>query len=67
MTGIVTGYALSLVMGVVDFTPVHEAAWLGIPNFTAPKLSLGGYFIHDSCGHCACGCSISEIWWRLVR
>ncbi|MGO2879267.1 MAG: uracil-xanthine permease family protein [Halomonas sp.] len=37
MGGIVTGYALSLVMGVVDFTPVHEAAWLGIPNFTAPS------------------------------
>ncbi|MDT8895187.1 uracil-xanthine permease family protein [Halomonas sp. I1] len=36
MGGIVTGYALSMVMGVVDFTPVHEAAWLALPEFTAP-------------------------------
>ncbi|MBZ5488243.1 uracil-xanthine permease [Halomonas aquamarina] len=37
MGGIVTGYALSLIMGVVDFTPVHEAAWLALPSFTAPS------------------------------
>ena len=35
--GIATGYALALIMGVVDFTPVREAAWLSIPNFTAPS------------------------------
>lgn len=34
--GITTGYTLSLLMGVVDFTPVQEAAWLSVPNFTAP-------------------------------
>ncbi|RUR30497.1 uracil-xanthine permease family protein [Vreelandella nanhaiensis] len=37
MGGIVTGYALALIMGVVDFTPVHEAAWLALPSFTAPS------------------------------
>jgi uracil permease len=37
MGGIVTGYILSLVMGVVDFAPVHEAAWLALPSFTAPS------------------------------
>lgn len=37
MGGIVVGYSLSLVMGVVDFTTVHEAAWLALPNFTAPS------------------------------
>ena len=37
MGGIATGYALALIMGVVDFTPVREAAWLSIPNFTAPS------------------------------
>ena len=36
--GIITGYFLALLMGVVDFTPVHEAAWLSIPSFTAPSL-----------------------------
>lgn len=37
MGGIVTGYALALIMGVIDFTPVHEAAWLALPSFTAPS------------------------------
>ncbi|MFB9868122.1 uracil-xanthine permease family protein [Vreelandella sulfidaeris] len=37
MGGIVTGYLLSLIMGVVDFSPVHEAAWLSVPAFTAPS------------------------------
>ncbi|WP_346798472.1 uracil-xanthine permease family protein [Halomonas sp. Bachu 37] len=36
MGGIVTGYCLALLMGVVDFTPVREAAWVSLPNFTAP-------------------------------
>lgn len=36
MGGILTGYALALVFGVVDFTPVREAAWLAVPSFTAP-------------------------------
>ena len=37
MGGIATGYALALIMGVIDFTPVREAAWLSLPNFTAPS------------------------------
>ncbi|WP_170840045.1 uracil-xanthine permease family protein [Halomonas daqiaonensis] len=37
MGGIVTGYVLSLVMGVVDFSPVQESAWLSLPSFTAPS------------------------------
>ncbi|MDT8878350.1 uracil-xanthine permease family protein [Halomonas saccharevitans] len=37
MGGILTGYALATLMGVVDFTPVHEAAWLALPSFTAPS------------------------------
>ncbi|EHA17406.1 uracil-xanthine permease family protein [Halomonas sp. HAL1] len=37
MGGIVTGYCLALLMGLVDFTPVHEAAWLSVPSFTAPS------------------------------
>ena len=35
--GIVTGYALALMMGVVDFTLVREASWLSMPSFTAPS------------------------------
>ncbi|WP_355659968.1 uracil-xanthine permease family protein [Halomonas salifodinae] len=37
MGGIVTGYLLGLAMGVIDFTPVTEAAWLALPAFTAPS------------------------------
>jgi uracil permease len=37
MGGIVTGYCLALLMGVVDFTSVREAAWLSVPSFTAPS------------------------------
>ncbi|WP_447528584.1 uracil-xanthine permease family protein [Vreelandella sp. TE19] len=37
MGGVATGYALSLVMGVVDFTPIHQARWLSVPAFTAPR------------------------------
>lgn len=37
MGGIVTGYCLALLMGVVDFTPMREAAWLSVPSFTAPS------------------------------
>ncbi|QJQ94459.1 MULTISPECIES: uracil-xanthine permease family protein [Halomonadaceae] len=36
MGGIATGYLLALAMGLVDFTPVHEAGWLALPSFTAP-------------------------------
>ncbi|SDJ63222.1 uracil-xanthine permease family protein [Billgrantia gudaonensis] len=37
MGGIVTGYVLALLMGVVDFTPVHDSAWVSLPSFTAPS------------------------------
>ncbi|MCO7247685.1 uracil-xanthine permease family protein [Halomonas sp. Mc5H-6] len=37
MGGIVVGYCLALLMGLVDFTPVHDAGWLAIPAFTAPS------------------------------
>lgn len=38
--GIVVGYALSLSYGIVDFTPVHEAAWFALPNFTTPEFNI---------------------------
>ncbi|ERS90613.1 uracil-xanthine permease family protein [Halomonas sp. PBN3] len=37
MGGVLTGYLLALVMGLVDFTPVREAGWLALPAFTAPS------------------------------
>jgi uracil permease len=38
--GIVVGYVLSLLFGIVDFTPVAQAAWLSLPNFTLPEFNL---------------------------
>ncbi|ABM03425.1 uracil-xanthine permease [Psychromonas ingrahamii 37] len=37
LSGVVLGYSLSLFFGVVDFSPVGNAAWLSIPNFVAPE------------------------------
>lgn len=39
--GIVVGYCLSLILGVVDFTPIQEAAWFQLPAFTMPQWSWG--------------------------
>ncbi len=38
--GIVVGYALSLAYGIVDFTPVAQAAWFALPNFTMPEFNI---------------------------
>ncbi|SEI75834.1 uracil permease [Allopseudospirillum japonicum] len=35
--GILVGYTLALIMGMVDFTPVQQAPWLAIPEFVAPS------------------------------
>ncbi len=37
MFGILVGYVLSLLYGLVDFTPVREAPWLALPNFVLPE------------------------------
>jgi len=37
LVGVVVGYVVALVRGEVDFAPVREAAWIGLPEFIAPK------------------------------
>ncbi|AXX87592.1 uracil-xanthine permease family protein [Malaciobacter marinus] len=37
--GIIIGYAVSLYYGIVDFSPVKQAAWFIIPEFTAPEFN----------------------------
>jgi len=39
LIAIIAGYVLSIIVGIVDFTVVKEAAWFGVPKFTAPKFS----------------------------
>jgi len=44
LCGLGAGYTLALVMGVVDFTPVHNAPWLAIPAFVLPTWSWEAIF-----------------------
>jgi uracil permease len=37
LCGILTGYAASIVMGIVDWSPVTQAAWLAPPAFVFPE------------------------------
>ncbi len=39
--GIVVGYISGLAFGVIDFTPIKEAAWFSLPAFTMPEFSWG--------------------------
>jgi len=36
LLGAIAGYLVSLIFGIVDFTPVTQAPWLRVPNFTFP-------------------------------
>ena len=40
LVGIITGYIVSLPLGLVDFSPIDRAPWLAIPSFVAPSFSL---------------------------
>ncbi|WP_430811512.1 MULTISPECIES: uracil-xanthine permease family protein [unclassified Carboxylicivirga] len=37
--GIVAGYALSMILGRVDYTPIVEADWISLPPFVMPEWS----------------------------
>lgn len=39
LAGIIVGYVLSLLMGIVDFSAIDKAAWFSVPNFVAPEFS----------------------------
>lgn len=39
LIGIVTGYILSIILGLVDFTPVAEATFFSMPSFVFPFIS----------------------------
>ena len=39
LAGIIVGYSLSLIFGIVDFSPVHNASWFAIPSFVAPEFN----------------------------
>ncbi len=39
LLGAVVGYITSYIAGIVDFTPVAEAAWFRVPNFSFPAFT----------------------------
>ncbi|MCL7763901.1 uracil-xanthine permease family protein [Polaribacter sp. Z014] len=39
--GIVVGYLISIISGLVDFSSVNEAAWFVLPKFTRPEFNWG--------------------------
>jgi uracil permease len=45
LLGIVVGYLVAIPMGMVDFTPVAEAAWIGLPKLVFPEWDLGAILI----------------------
>ncbi|MGB3534574.1 MAG: solute carrier family 23 protein [Microcoleaceae cyanobacterium] len=40
LVGILTGYLVTLPLGIVDFSPVVTAPWFEMPQFTIPRFSL---------------------------
>ena len=41
LLAIVMGYAVAIAFGMVDFAPIAEAAWVGLPNVSFPKFDMG--------------------------
>lgn len=41
LLAIIVGYLLSLALGLVDFAPVAEAAWVGLPHVSLPRFDPG--------------------------
>jgi len=37
--GIIVGYLISIIAGLVDFSLVHEASWFALPKFTTPEFN----------------------------
>ena len=44
LCGIAVGYVLALYFGFVDFSPITNAAWFAVPDFTLPEWNLEAIF-----------------------
>ncbi|ACN13646.1 UraA [Desulforapulum autotrophicum HRM2] len=44
LCGIIVGYILSLIFGIVDFSTVSSAPWIAMPHFTLPEWNLQAIF-----------------------
>jgi uracil permease len=45
LIAVICGYIFALIMGMVDFKPVVEAAWFKLPQFSAPVFDLNAVII----------------------
>ncbi|MBD8079706.1 uracil-xanthine permease family protein [Cellulosimicrobium arenosum] len=47
LVGVVVGYVVATIQGEVDFEPVRDAAWLGLPEFVTPTFDVAvlGLFV----------------------
>lgn len=45
LIGLTSGYLLSIALGGVDFTPINDAKWIGIPEFSTPKFTWNAILI----------------------
>ena len=43
--GLVVGYIAAIIAGIVDFTPIKEAAWIGLPKFNIAKFNMNAILI----------------------
>ncbi|GGE47397.1 uracil/xanthine transporter [Pullulanibacillus camelliae] len=41
LMGIIIGYIIAAIAGIVDFSGVRDAAWISLPHFYAPHFDLG--------------------------
>ncbi|MTI69925.1 MAG: uracil permease [Firmicutes bacterium] len=41
LCGVLVGYAFSAFLGIIDYSPILEASYFSMPEFTAPKFSFG--------------------------
>ena len=44
LCGIIVGYILSLIFGIVDFSPIGKSAWFAIPDFVLPEWNFQAIF-----------------------
>jgi uracil permease len=45
LLGIIVGYAVSIPLGLVDFTGIGKAGWIGLPNITLPRFDISAIAI----------------------
>ena len=51
---LIGGYLISIPFGLVDFTALKEAAWIGVPSFTLPQFSWRAIALIAPCAIVPC-------------